>query len=63
MNLTSNQHSIAIDLIERAILATDLALHFQHFDKFCEKAHSNNCRFETPDEKDLLLYIFKFRKF
>lgn len=55
MNLTSHQHSIAIDLIERAILATDLALHFQHFDKFYEKAHSNNCRFETPDEKDLLL--------
>ena len=29
MNLTPVQHSTAIDIIEKAILATDLAIHFK----------------------------------
>lgn len=29
MNLTPSEHSTAIDIIEKAILATDLALHFK----------------------------------
>ncbi len=29
-NLTSNEHSTVIDLIEKAILATDLSLHFKY---------------------------------
>ncbi len=29
MNLTPAQHSTAIDIIEKAILATDLAVHFK----------------------------------
>jgi hypothetical protein len=45
-----------IDIIEKAIIATDLALHFKHVDKFLEKANSNTRqRFETPEEKDLLM--------
>lgn len=55
MNLTQQQHSIAIDIIEKAILATDLANHFQHFDRFLIKANSDNRLFTKQDEKDLLL--------
>lgn len=55
MNLTRQQHSIAIDIIEKAILATDLANHFQHFDRFLIKANSDNRLFTKQDEKDLLL--------
>lgn len=29
INLSSAEHSTAIDLIEKAILATDLSLHFK----------------------------------
>lgn len=29
MNLTAAEHSTAIDLIEKAIIATDLSLHFK----------------------------------
>lgn len=55
MNLTQSQHSTVIEIIEKAILATDLALHFKHVDKFLEKADSSNTAFETNDEKDLLM--------
>lgn len=54
MNLTSTQHSTVIDLIEKAILATDLALHFKHIDKFLEKSTSSKRSFESAEEKDLL---------
>ena len=55
MNLTQSQHSTVIEIIEKAILATDLALHFKHVDKFLEKAESSNTLFETNEEKDLLM--------
>lgn len=56
MNLTQSQHSTVIEIVEKAILATDLALHFACFDKFLEKANStNNKSFETNEEKDLLM--------
>jgi len=45
-------------VIEKAILATDLAVHFQHVDKFIEKSKTKIAnRFETPEEKELLLNI------
>ncbi|RNA41546.1 dual 3 -5 -cyclic-AMP and -GMP phosphodiesterase 11-like isoform X4, partial [Brachionus plicatilis] len=57
-NLTPLQHSTAIDLIEKAILATDLALHFKHIDKFIEKSNSpSRAVFEATSEKELLLNI------
>ena len=55
MNLTPAQHSTVIDIIEKAILATDLAIHFQHFDKFLNKAYSSDKKFVNQDDKDLLL--------
>ena len=56
MNLTQVQHSTVIEIIEKAILATDLALHFKHVDKFLDKANSkSNKTFESPDEKNLLM--------
>jgi hypothetical protein len=56
VNLTPSQHATVIDIIEKAILATDLALHFKHIDKFIEKANSNSREnFEKPDDKDLLM--------
>jgi len=56
MNLTQIQHSTVIEIIEKAILATDLALHFKHVDKFLEKSNSSPTKkFETPEEKNLLM--------
>ncbi|CAF0952498.1 unnamed protein product [Brachionus calyciflorus] len=58
MNLTPTQHSTAIDLIEKAIIATDLALHFKHIDKFLEKSNSPDKHvFESANEKELLSNI------
>ena len=54
MNLNQTEHSTAIDLIEKAILATDLTIHFKHIDKFLTKANSSNKAFVKNDEKDLL---------
>ena len=56
MNLTQSQHATVIEIIEKAILATDLALHFRDFDKFLDKAYSSeNNKFESPEDKDLLM--------
>ena len=56
MNLSQSQHSTVIEIIEKAILATDLSLHFACFDKFLEKAYSTDKQtFETQEDKELLM--------
>jgi hypothetical protein len=59
INLTPAQHSQAIDIIEKAILATDLTLHFTKIEKFIEKTKKFQRdaveMWTNDDDKDLLL--------
>lgn len=56
INLTPIQNAIVFDLIEKAILATDLSIHFKNLDNLVEIAYSGtNEKFEIPEHKYLLM--------
>lgn len=56
INLNAQEYSNAMEIIEKAILATDLSLHFQKVDSFLEKIKNpTEKRFESNEDKELFI--------
>ena len=55
--LTQEEYSLVIQMLENAILSTDLALYFQKKSTFANLVFDRNFDWNTENHRDLLRYI------